>query len=135
MSSTSDHRSSKSRNTCTEKGSNNFCRCPCLVNIILDLNCLDWYIKISGNTNHCYHTLVPLTHCSIGTKQLSTSMLDKINKLHKASISTAIQQNILFTNNNLTVDYQTILKKQASDRNAINKKLTNVEQLLDELKQ
>ena len=62
-------------------------------------------------------------------------MLDKINKLHKASISTAIQQNILFTNNNLTVDYQTILKKQASDRNAINKKLTNVEQLLDELKQ
>ena len=90
--------------------------------------------RISGNTNHCYHTLVPLTYCSIGTKQLSTSKLDDINRLHKASVSSAIQQNILFTNNNLIVDYQTILNKQASDRNAINKKITNTEQLLDELK-
>ena len=49
-------------------------------------------------------------------------------------MSSAIQQNVLFMNNKLTVDYQTILNKQALDKNAIDKRLTNAEQLLEELK-
>ena len=123
----------KSRKAKTSRPTSLSAKCPFSMSINLDISSLNWYIKLAGCTFHQHHPLIPLTHCSIGKHQMSTSMLNEINKLHKANVSSSIQQNVLFMNNKITIDSQTIRNKKNMDQQAIDKNLTNAEQLLLEL--
>ena len=72
-------------------------------------------MKWVGNTTHQHHNPKSLDNTLIGKSQLSESMIKEINKLHKCNVSSAIQQNVLMVNKDVTVPIMTILNKHYSD--------------------
>ena len=122
------------RNCKTAKSLHSNHTCNFMITVFLDLNSLDWYIKLKGNREHSYHPFKPLTVSSIGMHQLSTSMVNEINKLHKSNVSSSIQQNILMTNNDISVSIRTILNQQYTQQQNSQKDKTDFEELLDLLR-
>jgi hypothetical protein len=70
----------------------------------------------------------------LGQHQLSNCMITEINKLQKACASSSIQQNILMSNNNISVPIQTIINKQNAQSYESLSNYTDAEELLQELK-
>ena len=108
--------------------------CTFSINIHLDLNNLDWFVKWKGNAYHQHHHPTKLNEFRIGQHQLSTSMISEINKLHNSNVSSAIQQNVLIDNNDVSVPLMTILNKQYTERNKVLQNHTDSEELLATLK-
>ena len=108
----------------------NFC-----LNIFLDIYTLDWFMKWVGNITHEHHNPKSLDISTIGQSQLSESMIKEINKLNKCNVSSAIQQNVLMMNKDVSVPIMAILNKHYSENRDNGIKKTDFEELLDILKQ
>ena len=60
--------------------------------------------------------------------------MNEINKLQKSNVSSSIQQNILMTNNDISVSIRTILNQQYTQQRNSQKDKTDFEELLDLLR-
>ena len=114
----------------TNKPTDNMERCPFLLNLYLDLESFDWFIKSKNQCNHQFHKPIKSTEYKIGKYQLSSSMCQEINKLHESNASSSIQQNVLMNNNNVTVPVATIFNHQNNDIDPDDATLTDAEKLL-----
>ena len=91
-------------------------------------------MKWVGNITHDHHNPKSLDKSTIGQSQLKESMIQDINKLHKCNVSSAIQQNVLMVNKDVTIPIMTILNKHYIDSSSNGTKRTDFEELLDTLK-
>ena len=126
--------SARSRNCTTTKAINRETTCNFSMSVFLNTQTLDWYMKWPGNKIHTHHLPTLLNYTSIGQFQLSRSMIDEVNKLHCSNVSSAIQQNVLMMNNNITVPIMTLLNNQYQAKRQIESTKTDFEELIDLLK-
>ena len=128
----SKNKSSKgiTRNCKTSKALHSDQTCKFQISVFFDIYELHWFLKWRGNIHHTHHNFTPFEKYSIGMSQLSPSMISEINKLQKSSVPSSIQQNILMTNNDISVPIMTILNKQNSQKNTSEKQHTDFENLL-----
>ena len=133
---TSKNKSTKgiTRQCKTSKSISRDTTCKFQISVFLDITTLEWYIKRRGNKTHTHHNFKEVNVASIGMSQLSNSMVTEINKLHKSSVSSSIQQNILMTNNDISVPIMTILNQQYSQEKLTRRNKTDFEELLDLLR-
>ena len=122
------------RNCETSKPCNKQHECNFCINIFLDIYTLDWFMKWVGNITHDHHHPKSLDKSTIGQSQLTDSMIQDINKLHKCNVSSAIQQNVLMVNRDVSIPIMTILNKHYTDTSSNGTKKTDFEELLDTLK-
>ena len=122
------------RNCKTSKAMTNSNLCKFLICVSLDVINLDWFVILKGNCNHTHHTYKNIEAASIGKCQLTSTMINEINKLNKSCVSSSIQQNILLANNDVSVPIMTILNYQYSQRDQLSKRKTDFECLLEILR-
>ena len=122
------------RNCRTSKSLDISKKCKFSINIFLDLSTLYWFMKWIGCVSHQHHIPNILAQSFIGQNQLSTSMIEEINKLHQSNVSSSIQQNVLMMNNNVSVPIMTILNNRYSSQRQIESEMTDFEELIDMLK-
>ena len=108
--------------------------CSFSINVFLDIKTLNWYIKWKGIPEHSHHEPTKLHEYKIGQYQLTSSMMNEINKLHKSNVSSAIQQTVLLNNNDVTIPLSTIFNKQYKKRDNVLLTHTDAESLLAHLK-
>jgi hypothetical protein len=108
--------------------------CSFLLNIFFDIHKLVWFTKWKGQTMHQHHKPKKYEEFMLGQHQLPNSMITEMNKLQKACASSSIQQNILMSNNNISVPIQTIINKQNAESYESLSNYTDAEQLLQALK-
>ena len=124
----------KTRKTTTTKATAKESCCPFFINLYLDLISFDWVIQLNDPTlQHCNHRPIKFEGFTIGKHQLSTSMLEEINRLQSCYISSSIQQRILLKNNNIAVPVRTLLNNQYSNISKDLANMTDAEKLLDYL--
>ena len=126
--------SGKTRKCFTSKPVTKYRACDFFINVFLDVYTLDWYMKWTGNITHMHHFPKTLDQSLIGRSQLTTSMVKEIDKLNKCNVSSAIQQNVLMVNKDVSVPIMTILNKHYSDKRETTMNKTDFEELLDILK-
>ena len=124
----------QNRQCTTSKPLNSIDRCKFSLNIHFDIILMSWYITKKGNTIHENRKNTNLEVYKIGEHQLSTSMISEIQKLEKANVSQPIQQNLLLTNNNVSISLQTIRNKSNSLHKEHLDCCTDAEKLLASLK-
>ena len=120
----------KRRECVTNRPTHDMNRCPFLINLFLDLETFDWFIKSKGKCQHQFHKPLNVLQYKIGKFQLSSSMIDEIDKLHQSNVSSSTQQNVLMNNNNITVPKATIFNRQYNDLDPDEETLTDAEKLL-----
>jgi hypothetical protein len=125
----------KPRNCSTLKPISKQDSCPFFINIFFDIYKLVWFTKWNGQTMHQHHKPKKHEEFMLGQHQLSNSMITEINKLQKACASSSIQQNILMSNNNISLTIQTIINKRNAQSIESLSNYTDAEQLLQALKE
>ena len=118
------------RNCKTSKSLNSNQTCQFKISIYLDMNSMNWYLKKFGNKIHSHHGFKDVNVSSIGISQLSTSMINEINKFHNSCVSSSIQQNILMTNDDVSIPIRTLLNKQYTQQRNNETNKTDFEELL-----